>query len=168
MKIATEKNNTVFADNIKEKLISVRRTAKVVKGGRIFGFVAVMVIGDGNGRIGLGMGKSREVPQAIQKAIEKGRRSMIKIALKDQHTIQHPIVGCFGASKVILIPASVGTGLIAGGAVRAVCEVLGIKDILAKCVGSRNPINASRATLEALSRMHTIEYVNAKRHGFNS
>lgn len=155
----TEKN---AAPELKEKLVSVRRTAKVVKGGRIFSFAAVVVIGDGNGRVGFGMGKSREVPAAIQKAMEQGRRNMVRIPLK-RHTIQHPITGLYGASKIVMIPASEGTGLIAGGAVRAVCEVIGIRDILAKCIGSRNPINVVRATLKGLTDMTTLEQVAAKR-----
>lgn len=154
--------NNISADTLREKLVSVRRTAKVVKGGRIFGFVAIVVIGDGKGRIGIGMGKSREVPSAIQKAMEKARRGMLSIKLKE-HTVQHPILGRYGATKVIMLPASVGTGLIAGGAVRAVCDVIGIKDILAKCFGSRNPVNVVKATIKALTNMTTPEYVSAKR-----
>lgn len=154
-------NNTA-ADTLREKLVSVRRTAKVVKGGRIFGFVAIVVIGDGKGKIGFGMGKSREVSPAIQKAMEKGRRNMVRIPLK-QHTIQHPIIGRYGATKIVMIPASEGTGLIAGGAVRAVCEVIGVRDILAKCIGSRNPVNVVRATLKALTEMTTFGRVAAKR-----
>ena len=156
----TTENNT--ADTLREKLVSVRRTAKVVKGGRIFGFAAIVVIGDGKGRVGFGMGKSREVPAAIQKAMEKGRRNMLRIPLKD-NTIQHPIEGRYGSTKIVMIPASDGTGLIAGGAVRAVCEVIGIRDILAKCIGSRNPVNVVRATLKALTEMTTFEQVAAKR-----
>jgi small subunit ribosomal protein S5 len=154
-------NNTTF-DTLREKLVSVRRTAKVVKGGRIFGFVAIVVIGDGKGRVGFGMGKSREVPPAIQKAMEKARRNMVKIPLK-HNTIQHQIIGRFGATKIVMIPASDGTGLIAGGAIRAVCDVIGIRDILAKCIGSRNPVNVVRATLRALTQMTTFENVAAKR-----
>jgi small subunit ribosomal protein S5 len=150
------------ADTLQEKLVGVKRTAKVVKGGRIFGFAALVVIGDGKGRIGFGMGKSREVPAAIQKAMESGRRNMYKINLKGS-TIQHPMIGRHGATKVIMIPASEGTGLLAGGALRAVCEVLGIRDILAKCVGSRSPINVVRATMQALTRMMTPEEIAAKR-----
>ena len=157
--MATE-NNT--AAELREKLVSVRRTAKVVKGGRIFGFVAIVVIGDGKGHIGFGMGKSREVPQAIQNAMDKARRNMIKIPLKGS-TIQHPITGVYGATKIVMIPASDGTGLIAGGAVRAVCDVLGVRDILAKCIGSRNPVNVVRATLKGLTEMVTPEYMAAKR-----
>ncbi len=156
----TENNTT--ADTLREKLVSVRRTAKVVKGGRIFGFVAIVVIGDGKGRVGFGMGKSREVPPAIQKAMEQARRNMVRIPLK-QGTVQHSLKGCFGATKVVMIPASEGTGLIAGGAVRAVCDVIGIRDILAKCIGSRNPVNVVRATLKALTEMTTLEDVAAKR-----
>lgn len=152
-------NNT---NELQEKLVAVNRTAKVVKGGRIFGFVAIVVIGDGKGRIGFGMGKSREVPAAIQKAMDKGRRNMVKIPLKG-NTIQHPVTGCFGATKVVMLPASDGTGLIAGGAARAVCEVIGIKDVLTKCIGSRNPVNVVRAILKGLTEMTTLERVAAKR-----
>lgn len=158
--MATTDKNT--ADALQEKLVSVKRTAKVVKGGRIFGFAAIVVIGDGKGRIGFGMGKSREVPAAIQKAMESGRRNMYKIPLKGT-TIQHPVIGYHGATKVVMIPAGEGTGLIAGGAMRAVCEVIGIRDILAKCIGSRSPINVVRATLKALTKMTTPEDIAAKR-----
>ncbi len=150
------------ADALQEKLVSVKRTAKVVKGGRIFGFAAIVVIGDGKGRIGFGMGKSREVPAAIQKAMESGRRNMYRIPLNGS-TIQHPIIGRHGATKVVMIPAGEGTGLIAGGAMRAVCEVIGIRDILAKCIGSRSPVNVVRATLKALTEMTTPEDIAAKR-----
>jgi small subunit ribosomal protein S5 len=150
------------SEGLQEKLVNVRRTAKVVKGGRIFGFSALVVVGDGNGKIGLGNGKAREVPVAIQKAMENGRRNMQKVALKE-HTLQHPIIGVHGATKVIMQPASEGTGLIAGGGMRAVCEVMGIKDILAKCVGSRNPVNVVRATVNGLLSMATPERVAEKR-----
>ena len=145
-----------------EKLVSIRRTAKVVKGGRIFGFSALVVVGDGKGRIGYGIGKSREVPAAIQKATDQGRRNMAKVTLKEC-TVQHPLVGRFGATKVVMLPASEGTGLIAGGAVRAACEVLGIRDVLSKCIGSRNPVNVVRATIKALTGMLTPEKVSAMR-----
>ena len=154
--------NNAAADTLNEKLVSVRRTTKVVTGGRIFGFAALVVIGDGRGKIGFGMGKSREVPVAIQKAMDQGRRNMIKIALKDS-TVQHPLVGRFGSTKIVMLPASEGTGLIAGGAVRAVCEVIGIRDVLSKCIGSRNPVNVVRATVKALSEMTTPDRVAAKR-----
>jgi small subunit ribosomal protein S5 len=158
--MATIEKNT--ADALQEKLVAVKRTAKVVKGGRVFGFSAIVVIGDGKGRVGLGTGKSREVPAAIKKAMENGRRNMCRVPLKG-HTIQHPIIGCYGATKVVMIPASEGTGLIAGGAMRAVCEVVGVRDILAKCIGSRSPVNVVRATLKALSETTTPEYIAAKR-----
>lgn len=151
-----------MVDTLQEKLVAVKRTAKVVKGGRIFGFAALVVLGDGKGRIGFGLGKSREVPAAIQKAMENGRRNMLRIPLRN-NTIQYPIIGRHGATKVIMIPASDGTGLIAGGAMRAVCEVMGIRDILAKCVGSRSPINVVRATLQALTAMLTPADIAAKR-----
>jgi len=155
-----ENQNT--SDTLQEKLVAVKRTAKVVKGGRIFGFSALVVVGDGKGRIGFGLGKAREVPAAIQKAMESGRKNMRKILLKGQ-TIQHPIIGLHGATKVVMIPASEGTGLIAGGAMRAVCEVMGIHNILSKCLGSRSPINVVRATINALTNMETPENIAAKR-----
>ncbi len=154
--------NSVAADTLREKLVSVRRTAKVVKGGRIFGFSALVVVGDGNGKIGFGAGKSREVPAAIQKAIEHAKRNFVNVPLLDG-TIRHPLVGEFGATKVVMFPASEGTGLIAGGAVRAVCEALGIRNVLSKCIGSRNPINVVRAAMLALSSMVTAEHVARKR-----
>jgi small subunit ribosomal protein S5 len=149
-------------EGLREKLVSVRRTAKVVKGGRIFGFSAIVVVGDGKGKIGLGRGKSREVPQAIQKAMDDARRNMHRVELKGD-TIQHKLIGYHGASKVVLVPASEGTGLIAGGAMRAVCEVVGIRDILAKCIGSRSAVNVVRATIQALLKMNTPMTVAAKR-----
>lgn len=157
--VTIEKNTT---DTLQEKLVAVKRTAKVVKGGKIFGFAALVVVGDGRGRIGFGIGKSREVPAAIQKAMDSGRRNMRRVHLKG-HTVQHPLVGRHGATKVVLLPASEGTGLIAGGAMRAVCEVIGIHDILSKCIGSRSPINVVRATMKALTEMTTPEDVAAKR-----
>lgn len=157
-------NNTA-ADTLREKLVSVRRTAKVVKGGRIFGFSALVVVGDGSGKIGFGSGKSREVPAAIQKAIEHAKRNFVTIPLLEG-TVRHPLVGKFGATKVVMFPASSGTGLIAGGAVRAVCEALGLRDVLSKCIGSRNPINVVRATMNALTSMVTSEQI-ARRRGIN-
>lgn len=153
------------SDGLQEKLVNVRRTAKVVKGGRIFGFSAAVVLGDGNGKIGFGQGKAREVPSAISKATQKARRSMQKIKLKGR-TIQHPIIGRYGSTKIIMLPASEGTGLIAGGAMRAVCDVMGIHDILAKCVGSRNPVNVVRATVNGLLNMMSPELA-AKKRGKN-
>lgn len=150
------------SDGLQEKLVNVNRTAKVVKGGRIFSFSALVVVGDGKGKIGRGYGKAREVPIAIQKAMENGRRNMRKVQLKGS-TLQHAIIGRYGATKVIMQPASEGTGIIAGGAMRAVCEVIGIRDILAKCIGSRNPINVVEATVEGLFNMVSPRDVAAKR-----
>jgi small subunit ribosomal protein S5 len=149
-------------DGLQEKLISVRRVAKVVKGGRQFGFSALTVVGDGQGRIGMGRGKAREVPAAIQKAMEDARRNLKTIALNGA-TLQYPITAEHGASKVFMQPASDGTGIIAGGAMRAVFEVLGVRDVLAKCIGSSEPINVVRATLRGLTTMRSPEQIAAKR-----
>lgn len=150
------------ADGLQEKLISVRRVAKVVKGGRQFGFSALTVVGDGQGRVGFGRGKAREVPAAIQKAMEDARRNMRSIRLQG-NTLQYPITVSFGASKVFMQPASEGTGIIAGGAMRAVFEVVGVHNVLAKCIGSTNPINVVRATVKGLTGMVDAESVAAKR-----
>ncbi len=150
------------SDGYQQKLISVRRTAKVVKGGRQFGFSALVVTGDGEGRIGFGTGKAKEVPAAIQKANEAARRNMFQIHLKNK-TLQHAIVSRHGASRVKMLPASEGTGVIAGNAMRAVFEVMGVKNILAKSIGSTNPINVVRATIRGLREMSSPEYVAAKR-----
>jgi len=149
-------------DGFVDKLVSVRRTTKVVKGGRVFGFAALVVAGDGQGRIGFGQGKAKEVPNAIQKATEAARRSMIQIPLRDA-TLHHEIHSRHGASKVLMLPASEGTGVIAGGAMRAVFEVMGVKNVLAKNVGSTNPVNVVRATIKGLTQMLTPELVAAKR-----
>lgn len=146
-----------------EKLVNVNRVAKVVKGGRIFGFTALTVVGDGQGKIGFGRGKAREVPVAIQKAMEAAKRNMISVELKDGHTLQHPINGRHGGAKVYMQPASEGTGIIAGGAMRAVFEVVGVQNVLAKTIGSTNPINVVRATFDALAKMVSPEAVAAKR-----
>jgi len=155
-----EANNT---EGLVEKLVNVNRVSKVVKGGRIFSFTALTVVGDGNGRVGFGRGKAREVPAAIQKAMEQARRNMIKIELKDGHTLQHPIKASHGASKVYMQPASPGTGIIAGGAMRSVFEVVGVENVLAKSIGSTNPINVVRATIRGLSEMVSPESVASKR-----
>jgi small subunit ribosomal protein S5 len=149
-------------DNLHEKLISVNRVAKVVKGGRIFGFAALTVVGDGDGRIGMGQGKAREVPVAVQKAMDDARRNMVKVSLKGS-TIHYPVIGQHGAAKVIMRPASEGTGIIAGGAMRAVCEVVGLNNVLAKCLGSRNPVNVVRATIKALQSISNPAAIAAKR-----
>ena len=145
-----------------EKLIAVNRVAKVVKGGRIFSFTALTVVGDGNGRVGFGYGKAREVPAAIQKAMEKARRNLVTVELNG-NTLQHPIKGRHSGSKVYMQPASEGTGIIAGGAMRAVLEVAGVQNVLSKCYGSTNPINVVRATIKALTDMNSPEQVAAKR-----
>ncbi|MBU2967205.1 30S ribosomal protein S5 [Amphritea opalescens] len=148
--------------DLQEKLVQVNRVAKVVKGGRIFGFTALTVVGDGNGRVGFGRGKAREVPAAIQKAMEQARRNMITVDLNGT-TLQYPIKARHGASKVYMQPASDGTGVIAGGAMRAVLEIAGVHNVLAKCYGSTNPVNVVRATINGLASMTSPEDVAAKR-----
>lgn len=150
------------SDGLQEKLVAVSRNAKVVKGGRIFSFAAITVVGDGNGRIGVGRGKAREVPIAIQKALEAARKNMRNVVLKGD-TLHSQVSGKSGATKVFMKPASEGTGIIAGGAMRAVFEVLGVKNVLAKIIGSPNPINVVRATIGALENASTLEYAAAKR-----
>ena len=149
-------------DEYLEKLVGINRVAKVVKGGRLFGFTALTVVGDGNGRVGMGRGKAREVPAAIQKAMESARRNMISVPLKGG-TLQYAITARHGAAKVYMQPASEGTGIIAGGPMRAVFEVLGVRDVLAKCIGSPNPINVIRATIRGLQDMKDPESIAAKR-----
>lgn len=150
------------SDGLIEKLITVNRVAKVVKGGRQFGFSALTVVGDGEGRVGYGMGKAREVPVAIQKAMEKARKNMRKVNITSG-TLQYPMMATKGAAKVFMQPASEGTGIIAGGAMRAVFEVAGVHNVLAKCIGTNNPINVVQATLKGLTDMNSPEYVAAKR-----
>ncbi len=145
-----------------EKLVQVNRVAKTVKGGRIFTFTALTVVGDGKGRVGFGRGKSREVPAAIQKAMEAARRNMIQVDLKGS-TLQYPIKAAHGASHVYMQPASEGTGVIAGGAMRAVLEVAGVHNVLAKCYGSTNPVNVVYATFKGLRDMQSPDSVAAKR-----
>lgn len=155
-------NNTQPSDDIIEKLVAVNRVAKVVKGGRQFGFAALVVVGDGQGMVGFGTGKSKEVPVAIQKAMETARRNMINVALKGD-TLQYRIMGRHGAARVHMQPASEGTGIIAGGAMRAVFEAVGVHNVLAKCIGTNNPINVVRATINGLAGMTDAEAVAAKR-----
>ena len=149
-------------DGFLEKLVAVNRVAKVVKGGRQFGFTALTVVGDGNGRVGFGYGKAREVPQAIQKAMERARKTMRPIHV-NEGTLQHPAMASHGATRVIMKPADQGTGLIAGGAMRAVFEVAGIHNVRAKCLGSRNPMNVVRATIKGLHGLHDPKIVAEKR-----
>ncbi|OOC09298.1 MULTISPECIES: 30S ribosomal protein S5 [Thioalkalivibrio] len=149
-------------DGLQEKLIGVNRVAKVVKGGRQFRFAALTVVGDGEGRVGFGYGKAREVPQAIQKAMQQARLEMRDVALQEG-TLHYAVNGRHGAAKVYMQPASEGTGIIAGGAMRAVLEVAGVKNVLAKCVGSRNPINVVQATINGLAMVNSPELIAAKR-----
>ena len=147
---------------MREKMIAVNRVTKVVKGGRILGFAALTVVGDGDGRIGMGKGKSKEVPAAVQKAMEEARRNLVKVSLKNG-TIHHRVEGHHGAANVLMMPAPKGTGIIAGGPMRAVFEVMGITDIVAKSHGSSNPYNMVRATLDALRNCTTAADVASKR-----
>lgn len=150
------------ADGMLEKLIAVNRVAKTVKGGRHMSFTALSVVGDGNGSVGLGYGKAREVPLAIQKSMERARKAMVKVDL-DNGTLYHAVKANHGAARVYMQPASPGTGVIAGGAMRAVLEVVGVTDVLAKAIGSRNPINLVRATINGLKATVSPERVAAKR-----
>lgn len=149
-------------DGLKEKMVAINRVTKVVKGGRILGFAVLAVVGNGDGSVGMGKGKSREVPVAVQKAMDEARRNMVKVSLKNG-TLQHTVIGRHGAAKVYMQPASEGTGIIAGGPMRAIFEVMGVHDILAKCIGSTNPYNVVRATLQGLQAMNTPAEVAAKR-----
>lgn len=149
-------------DGIREKMIAVNRVTKVVKGGRILGFAALTVVGDGDGRIGMGKGKSREVPVSVQKAMDQARRAMEKVPLRNG-TIFHAVEGHHGASRVMLHPAPEGTGVIAGGPMRAIFDVMGIRNIVAKSHGSSNPYNMVRATLDALSKLRSPSEIAAKR-----
>lgn len=160
--MAFNKKEEPNTEGLQEKLVQVNRVAKTVKGGRIFGFTALTVVGDGNGKVGFGRGKAREVPLAIQKAMEAARRNMIQVELNGD-TIQYPMKGRHGASKVFMQPASQGTGIIAGGAMRAVLEIAGVQNVLAKCYGSTNPVNVVRATFQALKTMASPESVALKR-----
>lgn len=160
--MAYEQQESGANEGFQEKLVQVNRVAKVVKGGRIFAFTALTVVGDGKGKVGFGRGKAREVPAAIQKAMDAARRNMIQVEL-DRGTIHYPVKARHGASKVYMQPASEGTGVIAGGAMRAVLEIAGVQNVLAKCYGSTNPVNVVRATFAALQSVSSPEEVAAKR-----
>jgi small subunit ribosomal protein S5 len=149
-------------DGLREKMIAVNRVTKVVKGGRILGFAALTVVGDGDGGIGMGKGKSKEVPVAVQKAMDEARRKMFKVSLRSG-TLQHTVAGQHGASRVLISPAKEGTGVIAGGPMRAVFDVMGITNVVAKSLGSTNPYNMVRATLDGLRKMSTPSEIAAKR-----
>jgi small subunit ribosomal protein S5 len=157
-----DKKEDANTEGLKEKLVGVNRVSKVVKGGRIFSFTALTVVGDGNGKVGFGRGKAREVPNAIQKAMEAARRNMIQVELNGT-TLQSPIKSRHGAAKVYMQPASEGTGIIAGGAMRSVLEVAGVQNVLAKCYGSTNPVNVVLATFKGLKGMQSPEAIAAKR-----
>ncbi|MEO6985319.1 MAG: 30S ribosomal protein S5 [Paralcaligenes sp.] len=158
-KYAAEKESD---DGLREKMIAVNRVSKVVKGGRTMSFAALTVVGDGDGRIGMGKGKAREVPVAVQKAMEQARRGLLKVALKNG-TLHHTVTGKHGASKVLIQPAAEGTGVIAGGPMRAIFEVMGVRNVVAKSLGSSNPYNMVRATLNGLRACSTPAEVAAKR-----
>lgn len=150
------------SEGLQEKLVAVRRVAKVVKGGRQFGFTALTVVGDGNGRVGYGLCKAREVPVAIQKSMEQARKNMRRASLNGD-TLHYATIAMTGAAKVIMQPASKGTGIIAGGAMRAVFEVVGVHNVLAKCIGTNNPINVVRATIKGLMEIQDPASIAAKR-----
>lgn len=160
--MAISEHDNLARDEIKEQLIHVRRVAKVVKGGRIFGFSALTVVGDGAGRVGIGIGKAREVPLAAQKSFENARGNMVSIHLKNG-TLQYPIIGKHGAAKVVMRPASTGTGIIAGDTMRLIFELAGVRDVLAKVVGTTNAINVARATVNGLQSIRSPKEIAAKR-----
>jgi len=149
-------------DGLREKMIAINRVTKVVKGGRVMGFAALVVVGDGDGSVGMGKGKAREVPVSVQKAMDEARRRLVKINLKNG-TLHHAVIGRHGSSRVYMQPASDGTGIIAGGPMRAIFEVMGVTNVLAKIIGSTNPYNVVRATLNGLQAMNTPAEVAAKR-----
>lgn len=149
-------------DGLREKMIAINRVTKVVKGGRVMGFAALVVVGDGDGRVGMGKGKAREVPVSVQKAMDEARNKLVKIGLKNG-TLHHAVIGRHGSSRVYMQPASDGTGIIAGGPMRAIFEVMGVTNVLAKIIGSTNPYNVVRATLNGLQAMNTPSVIAAKR-----
>ena len=158
-----EKNRDRETDELVDKLVHINRVAKVVKGGRRFSFAAVVVVGDQRGRVGCGSGKAKEVPEAVRKATESAKKSMVRIPLREGRTLHHDAYGRFGAGKVIMRSAPAGTGIIAGGSMRAVFETVGIQDVVAKSMGSQNPYNVIKATFDALKNIHSPKSVASKR-----
>ena len=157
-----KEENQNQTDGLREKMINVNRVTKVVKGGRIMSFAALAVVGDGDGAVGMGKGKAREVPLAVQKAMEEAKRGMVKVDLNNG-TLHHSVIGRHGAAKVLIQPATEGTGIIAGGAMRAIFEVMGVTDVTAKCIGSANAYNVVRATLNGLASTNSPSSIAAKR-----
>ncbi|MBF0145221.1 MAG: 30S ribosomal protein S5 [Magnetococcales bacterium] len=158
-----EKVESRTSDDLIEKLVAIKRTAKVVKGGSRFNFSAIVVVGDGHGKVGYGLGKAKEVPESIRKATEQARKNMKNVAIKDGRTLFHEIQGRYGAGRVVVRPAAQGTGIIAGGAMRPIFEAVGVTDVLAKSLGTSNPHNLIKATFDALESIHSPAMIMAKR-----
>ena len=161
--MARNKQDNAAVPELQERVVYINRVSKVVKGGRRFALTALVVVGDGNGRVGVGMGKSQEVPIAIKKGVEDAKKNMFSVPLTAEKTLPHEIIGEYGAGRVLIKPATPGTGVIAGGAVRAVLELAGVSDVLSKCIGSRTPINMVHATVAGLKELKTIESVSKLR-----
>jgi len=161
--MAFEKQNKLEDSELIDKLVAVNRVSKTVKGGKRFGFAAFTVVGDGKGQVGYGMGKAKEVPEAMRKALDEAKKNMVRVPLKEGRTLHHDVVAKFGAGKVMLRTAPPGTGIIAGGPMRALLEALGVKDVVAKSNGTSNPYNMVKATMVALKNINSPKYIAAKR-----
>ena len=161
--VPEEKTETWQSDDMIERLVTIKRTAKVVKGGSRFSFSAIVVVGNGQGEVGYGLGKAKEVPESIRKATEKARKSMVPVPIRDGRTLYHEIVGQYGAGNVVMRPAAEGTGIIAGGSMRPIFEALGIRDVLAKSTGTSNPHNLIKATFAALQSIRSPQEIADKR-----